>query len=59
MSKPGVSTDKLVAARCVLLDALQALQPHLDAVILVGAQAIYLHTLASDLITALNREEHR
>jgi hypothetical protein len=54
-----VSTDKLVAARCVLLDALQALQPHLDAVILVGAQAIYLHTLASDLITALNREEHR
>jgi hypothetical protein len=31
-------------ARRVLLDVLQALGPHRDATILVGAQAIYLHT---------------
>lgn len=31
-----------VEARRVLLDALDALTPHLDAVVLVGAQAIYL-----------------
>lgn len=34
----------LVAARRALLDALQALEPHRDALVLVGAQAIYLHT---------------
>lgn len=33
-----------VAARAVLLDALQALGAQREAVILVGAQAIYLHT---------------
>ncbi len=33
-----------VAARRVLLDALQALTAHLDAIIVVGAQAIYLRT---------------
>lgn len=38
-----------VLARSVLLDALEALAPHLDAVILVGAQAIYLHTGDADL----------
>ncbi len=38
-------TDLLyVKARRVLLDALDALEPHISAVILVGAQAIYLHT---------------
>ncbi len=31
-------------ARTALLDALEALQDHLDAVILVGAQAVYQHT---------------
>lgn len=36
--------EEYTAARSVLLDALQALEPHLDAVILVGAQAIYLRT---------------
>lgn len=40
------------AARGVLLDALQALQPHIDAVILVGAQAIYLRTEGLDLLVA-------
>lgn len=33
-----------VAARAVLLDALQALQPHLDAMVLAGAQAVYLRS---------------
>jgi Nucleotidyltransferase len=39
-----------VLARSVLLDALQALDPHLDAVVLVGAQAVYLHTGDAELI---------
>lgn len=38
-----------VLARTVLLDALEALGPHLEAVVLVGAQAIYLHTGDDDL----------
>lgn len=39
-----------VMARSVLLDALQALGTHLDALVLVGAQAVYLHTGDADLI---------
>src|SRR5579859_3618811 len=35
---------EVARAREVLLDALEALGGQLDAVILVGAQAIYLHT---------------
>ena len=46
MSRPG-DADLLTAARSALLDALQALQPHLHAVIVIGAQAIYLHTGAA------------
>jgi hypothetical protein len=38
-----------VIARRVLLDALEALGQHRDATILVGAQAIYLHTGDADL----------
>lgn len=38
-----------VAARRVLLDALAALEGHLDNLILVGAQAVYHHTGAADL----------
>lgn len=41
-----------VLARRVLLDALDALADHHDALILVGAQAIYLHTGAADLAVA-------
>ncbi len=41
-----------VAARRVLLDALEALEPHLDAVIVVGAQAIYLRTGDTDMVMA-------
>jgi hypothetical protein len=35
-----------------LLDALVALEPHIDALVLVGAQAIYLHTGDADLAVA-------
>ena len=41
-----------VLARRVLLDALEALGEHREATILVGAQAIYLHTGAADLAVA-------
>lgn len=41
-----------VLARTALLDAADALAPHLDAVVLVGAQAIYLHTGEADLAVA-------
>lgn len=34
----------MVQARTALLDALEALGPHRDAVIVIGAQAVYLHT---------------
>lgn len=39
-----------VAARAVLLDALQALGDHLPAIIVVGAQAVYLHTGTGDFV---------
>jgi hypothetical protein len=41
-----------VAAREVLLDALDALGEQRDAMILAGAQAIYIHTGAADLAVA-------
>ncbi|WP_207926216.1 hypothetical protein [Actinocrispum wychmicini] len=41
-----------VQARSVLLDALGGLGPHRDAVVLVGAQAVYLHTGDADFATA-------
>lgn len=42
--------DELCAiARRLLLDALEALHEHCDAMFLVGAQAIYLHTGAAEL----------
>ncbi|MFZ3492241.1 hypothetical protein ACODT5_03190 [Streptomyces sp. 5.8] len=41
----GVDPDQLtVVARRVLLDGLVALSPHLDALTVVGAQAVYLRT---------------
>ncbi len=53
MSDPGPPLDavdaRYVAARRVLLDALEALVPHHRAVVVVGAQAIYLRTGALDL----------
>lgn len=47
-----MSTPEYIAARGVLLDALDALGAHLDAVILVGAQAVYLHAGTAELATA-------
>ena len=41
-----------VRARIALLDAADALSEQLDAVVLVGAQAIYLHTGDADFATA-------
>lgn len=38
-----------VAARRVLLDAIEALAPHSQAVVVVGAQAIYLRTGSAEL----------
>ena len=51
-----------VVARCVLLDALTALRTHLDAVVLVGAQAVYLHAGDADLAvapTTTDADHHR
>jgi len=42
----------LVRARRALLDALEALGPHRESVVLVGAQAVYLHTGAADVALA-------
>ena len=48
-----MSTDpRYLAARRVLLDALQALQAHADALVIAGAQAVYLHTGDGDLAVA-------
>lgn len=42
---PGdVADPVLVEARRALLDALEALSGHLDHMVLVGAQAVYIHT---------------
>lgn len=41
-----------VRARATLLDAVEALDAHLGAIVLVGAQAIYLHTGDADLAVA-------
>lgn len=43
MNRPG-EADILVAARSALLDALEALADQKAALVLIGAQAIYLHT---------------
>jgi len=49
---PGVPDAVYVLARRILLDALQALGDQRDALVLVGAQAIYLHTGDGDLAVA-------
>ncbi len=43
MSPPG-DDDLLIRARAALLDAVEALRPHHEAVVVVGAQAIFLRT---------------
>jgi hypothetical protein len=52
MKRPGAPDPTYVRARRVLLDALQALGAHREAIVLVGAQAIYLHTGEGDLAVA-------
>lgn len=46
---PGAPDPRYVLARTVLLDALEALGDQRSAAIVVGAQAVYLHTGAIDL----------
>jgi hypothetical protein len=42
----------MIAARAALLDALDALAGQREALVLIGAQAIYLHTGAADVALA-------
>lgn len=49
---PGELDPLHVLARRVLLDGLEALNPHIDALIVVGAQAVYEHTGAATLAVA-------
>lgn len=51
MSAVG-DTEVLRVARSALLDALEALAEHRSAVIVIGAQAIYLHTGAAQVALA-------
>ena len=44
MTQPMSPAFEYVAARRVLLDALVALEPHIDAMVVIGAQAVYLRT---------------
>lgn len=49
---PGEPEPLYGLARRVLLDGLEALQAHQPALVLVGAQAIYLHTQEAELALA-------
>lgn len=49
---PGDPEDLLVQARSVLLDALLALADHRGSIIVIGAQAVYLHTGAAPIAVA-------
>jgi hypothetical protein len=46
-----------VAARRVLLDALEALEEHREGLVLVGAQAIYLYTGDADVAIATTTKD--
>lgn len=52
MNPTGGSDDLLAAARSVLLDALIALGAHRDSVVVIGAQAVYLHTGSAPVAVA-------
>lgn len=49
---PGVPDAVYIQARRVLLDALETLSGQREALVLVGAQAIYLHTGEGDMAVA-------
>jgi hypothetical protein len=53
---PGAD-DLLIAARSALLDALDALSAHREAIVLVGAQAIYLYTGDADVPIATTTKD--
>lgn len=49
---PGDVDPLYIAARAALLDALEALADHRSSIVLVGAQAIYLHTGEAEIAVA-------
>lgn len=49
---PGAPDPLYVAARRTLLDALEAVREHLDALVIVGAQAVYIHAGDADIAVA-------
>lgn len=49
---PGGPDPAYLLARRALLDGLEALAPHLASIVVVGAQALYLHTGSGDLAVA-------
>ena len=52
MNRNGADDSMMVLVRCALLDALVALAAHRDAIVVVGAQAVYLHTGGADVALA-------
>lgn len=56
MKMPGAA-DLYIQARRALLDALEALEQHRNAIVLVGAQAIYLYTGESDVPIATQTKD--
>jgi Nucleotidyltransferase len=56
MSTPGAS-ELYISARGALLDALDALAEHREALVLVGAQAIYIHTGEADVAIATTTKD--
>jgi hypothetical protein len=52
MSNPGDVDNLLIRARSALLDALDALGAHHDSIVVIGAQAIYLHTAGAAVAVA-------
>lgn len=53
---PGAA-DLYIQARRALLDALEALEQHRNAIVLVGAQAVYLYTGDSDVPIATQTKD--
>lgn len=54
---PGDDSEVMIQVRCALLDALQALDSHREAVVVVGAQAVYLHTGQADVALAASTKD--
>ena len=52
MNAPGETDDLFVRSRAALLDAIEALHEHRKSVIVIGAQAVYLRTAATQVAIA-------